>query len=109
MSVSLIKNISKQGLHLILLKKNYDCFFLYGNNQEDPLFRQASQVFRIAAHPLQLSVTQVWKVMCVPCAAAVCCAVIMHDFPAQGNDTSVSCCSSSSKLSKRSAGDDRDG
>ena len=26
--------------------------FSYGNNQNDPLFRQASQVFRIAAHPL---------------------------------------------------------
>jgi len=27
--------------------------FSYGNNQKDPLFRQASQVFRIAAHPLR--------------------------------------------------------
>ena len=27
--------------------------FPYGNNRKDPLFRQASQVFRIAAHPLR--------------------------------------------------------
>ena len=52
MSISLIKNISNQGLHLTFGRKIMMTVFSYGNNQKDPHFRQASNVFRIAGHPL---------------------------------------------------------
>ena len=51
-SVSLIKNIFNQGLQSTFWRKIIMTVFSYGNNQKDHLFRHASQVFRIAAHPL---------------------------------------------------------
>jgi len=53
MSVSLIKNISNQSLRLTFWRKIMMTVFSYGNNRKNPLFRQASQIFRIAAHPLR--------------------------------------------------------
>ena len=52
MNLRVIKNISNQGLHPTFWRKIMMIVSSYGKNQEGQLFRQASQIFRIAAHPL---------------------------------------------------------
>jgi len=61
MFLSLIKNISNQGLHLTFWRKIMMTDFSYGSNWIYPLFRQASQIFRIAAHRLRPHAITCWS------------------------------------------------
>ena len=55
MSVLLLEKISNQQGHAFnFLEKNCElAVFSHVNNHKDPFFKQASQVFRVAAHYLR--------------------------------------------------------